>query len=108
MELKELLQIITRLNENINNANKTYTKKELLLLKSLKLGEEVGELNNEILKQLGFARADKLKNLDKNELAGEIADVIITALGIAYEFEIDVESILDTKLKKIFDRLNIN
>lgn len=108
MDYNKFQKAIELINSNINSRNSDLSKKELLLLKTVKLWEEVWELNNEILKSLWFARSQKLKDFDKNDLALEIADVIITAYWIAYELDIDMWKIMQAKIDKIFDRYNLN
>ncbi len=49
-------------------------------------------------------RKQKLKNLDKENLHGEFADVIITTLLLAKAMNIDIEKALEKKIEKINKR----
>ncbi len=75
-----------------------------ILARTVKLNEEVGELCNEVLAFLGQQRKDKLEHYDKNKLADEVADVILTTLLIAKATEIDFEKALEEKIAKIEKR----
>ncbi|PIO04297.1 hypothetical protein COT48_01135, partial [Candidatus Woesearchaeota archaeon CG08_land_8_20_14_0_20_47_9] len=64
--------------------------------RAVKLGEEVGELFSEILKHSALQRKEKMQGYDKDKesLAEEFADVIITSLLLAERMNIDIESAL--------------
>ena len=78
------------------------TNKELTLATTIKLGEEVGELNREVLKHFGYARKKHMEM--KNELSHEIADVMITSSIVAQSLNIDIGSALKEKMEKITKR----
>jgi NTP pyrophosphatase (non-canonical NTP hydrolase) len=89
------------INENHKHRNET----EKLLLKSLKISEEVWEFHNEILWQVWFSRI--WKEHSREELEKECADVILSTLMVADDLWIDIEKILDKKLKIAFERFNL-
>lgn len=70
---------------------------------ALKLGEEVGELFDVILKLKGYQRDIKL-NGNNTELEDELADVLLTTIILARSFKIDVDKILQSKMDKINSR----
>jgi len=80
------------------------TKNELIFARMIKLMEEVGELSNEVLASNGDQRAEKLATYDRQNLAHEIADVVIVALLLAKSLDIDVEEALGAKMHKIRTR----
>ncbi len=104
MEMKELIATMKLINERINERN-TDMKENLLLLKSMKLSEEVGELYNEILGHIGYIRKEKHTSFDN--LKDELADVVITVFIMAEELWVDMEEVLEHKLKTINSRFNI-
>jgi NTP pyrophosphatase (non-canonical NTP hydrolase) len=65
-----------------------------------KLMEEVGELSEAILSFDSLQRKDKLKGA-KHDLEGELADVVIVTLILANELNVDMNSALTKKIKKI-------
>lgn len=77
--------------------------RERSAMQTMKLTEEVGELNEAILQELdGQMRDKKHKDLD---VGSEIADVIICTLLLAHRFDIDTWAEVDTKMKKVLARM---
>jgi len=101
MEIKELKEFAEKDNKRLKKRNQT-SEKESILTNAIKLGEEVGEVNDEILKYFGYQRKEKLEK--KNELSHEIADVIIVASVLAESLGIDIEKALKDKMKKVDER----
>ncbi len=104
MELKELNEFI---DEEIKRLKEYYQLKEdeeLTLAMAIKIGEELGELYNEVLAHKGYQRKDKLENLNKKEIENEIADVIFTILILSRRFNINIEEALKEKMNKIKNR----
>lgn len=105
MNLKNLQEKISELNEKTRPHYKLYTPKEReILTKTVKLNEEVGELCNDILSILKMQRKSKLDKFDKRNMYEEFADVIITAMSLAITAGVDVERAVEDKLKKIESR----
>jgi len=101
MELKELNKFI---DEEIKKLKEYYQLKgdeELTLAMAIKIGEEFGELYNEVLAHKGYQRKDKLENLNENEIENEMADVILTTLILSGRFNINIEEALKEKMNKI-------
>lgn len=73
-------------------------KNELILAHAVKLGEELGELNEEVLKNLKCQMRDK--PIEENGLEHELADVIIVASVLG----IDIEKALKEKMEKVDKR----
>jgi len=80
------------------------TEKEVLLVRMVKIGEEFGELCDEVLASLGAQRDDKLSKIENGNLEGEFADVLITLFLLAEKMEIDVFKALDAKTEKIINK----
>lgn len=68
------------------------------LAQAVKLGEEVGELNAEILGAIKYCRNDKISQFTSNSLAGELADVMVCTFLLAEIFEVDLPSALTNKI----------
>jgi NTP pyrophosphatase (non-canonical NTP hydrolase) len=103
MEMKELLGFINwesdRLREHYNLSNE-----EAKMRAALKIPEEVGELMDEILKNLKLQRKEKMVGADKKELEKEIADVILTTMILAKIFDVDIEKALEEKIAIVRER----
>ena len=105
MNLKNLQEKISILNEKTKPHYKLYTQEEKeILTKTVKLNEEVGELCNDILGILKLQRKAKMKNFDKRNIYQEFADVIITTIQLAQVAGVDIERAIEDKLKKIEER----
>ncbi len=105
MELKQILKFIDLEDKRlIKKFGKNSSSKEKILARMVKLTEEVGELADEILVLNGDQRKEKLNKQNKNNLADEFADVIITTLLLAKRVDINIEKALSQKIKKINKR----
>lgn len=80
------------------------TDKERIFTRTIKLGEEYGELCDEILSSLGDQRKSKLE--EQHDLEGEFADVVIVTLLLAKSMNIDISSALERKIQKIKEKHN--
>lgn len=68
------------------------------LAQTAKLGEEVGELNAEILGAIKYCRNDKISQFTSESLAGELADVMVCTFLLAEIFEVDLPAALTQKI----------
>ncbi|MDE1848800.1 MAG: hypothetical protein KGH55_02105 [Nanoarchaeota archaeon] len=104
MNIKEINQFI---NEEIKRLEEYYSEKdksELTMAMGLKVIEELGELYDEILKNKGYQRKEKLQKADEESLKKEFADVIFTILILAKRFSIDIEDAVKIKMDEIRKR----
>lgn len=105
MNLKTLEQRISALSPKIRPSYKFHTKQERdILVETVKLNEEVGELCNDILGILKLQRKAKQRKFDKRNIYEEFADVIITTISLANITGVDLERALKDKLEKIETR----
>jgi len=106
MELKDLLRFIEvedrKLEKRFGNLS---NKEEVILARTVKLGEEFGELCEEVLTYNSLQRRQKLDNHDKESLGEEFADVIITTLLLARSMNVNIETALETKMQKLNQRV---
>lgn len=80
---------------------KRQTKKDRVFARTIKLGEEYGELCDEVLASVGDQRKTKLAKEKTGDLEGEFADVLIVLFMLAKAMDVDVMKALDAKVKKI-------
>ena len=104
MELKQLLDFVEKENERINNRYPGLDKDKMILARTVKLGEELGELCNEVLAHHGLQRQGKLEEHHEGKLLDEFADVILTTLLIAKSMNVDIEKALEKKMEKLNKR----
>lgn len=81
-----------------------YRSDAFLFAQAVKLGEEVGELQAEILGWAGQQRADKGGNYSAESLASELADVVICAGILAEVTGVDLTRSLIEKMDRINSR----
>lgn len=105
MQLKELGKFIRKEDKRLRESYGNYKDEEKrILVRTVKLTEELGELCDEVLSYVSLQRKDKLDKHDVNNLPGEFADVVITTLLLAEVMNVDIEKALKDKIKKINKR----
>lgn len=85
---------------------KKQTKKERIFARTIKLGEEYGELCDQVLASVGDQRKTKLVKGKTHDLEDEFADVLIVTFMLAKAMDVDIMQALDAKIKKIKARHN--
>lgn len=102
MNLKNLEEKIRVLGTKTRPEYKFATREEKdILVQTVKLNEEVGELCNDILGILKLQRKAKQRKFDKRNIYEEFADVIISTIALAQTTGVDLERALKDKLEKI-------
>lgn len=104
MEIKELLQFIDLENKRLKIRYPNLKERERVLVQTVKIAEELGELCNEVLASGGDQRKEKLVNHDRHTLQDEFADVVITTLLLAKLLDVDIQKALTDKIEKINKR----
>jgi NTP pyrophosphatase (non-canonical NTP hydrolase) len=106
LELKDLLRFIEIEDEKLKKKYSSLSnQQEVILARTVKLGEEFGELCEQVLVYNSLQRKQKLDDHDKENLREEFADVIITALLLAKSMNVDIERALETKMERLNERL---
>ncbi|MDE1919260.1 MAG: hypothetical protein KGH56_01020 [Patescibacteria group bacterium] len=82
------------------------SEKEIALTRTVKLGEEFGELCDEVLASFGNQRTGKMEKKDADGLADEFADVTIVTFLLAKSMNIDIMNALARKIEKIKTKHN--
>ena len=67
----------------------------------IKLGEEVGELQAEVLGALDFQRREKADRYSRDSLGGELADVMVCVALLADAFGIDLAVAVARKIEQL-------
>lgn len=103
MTIEELQKFIDEQHEFFRKVKKQ-TKKDRIFARTIKLGEEYGELCDEVLASVGDQRKTKLVKEKVGDLEGEFADVVIVTFMLAKAMDVDIMQALDHKVKKIRER----
>lgn len=105
MHLKDLRIFIKKEDKRLRKSHGYYKDEEKrILARTVKLGEEMGELCDEVLSFNAMQRQDKLVKHEASNLSEEFADVIITTLLLAEVMNVDIEKALKQKMQKIDKR----
>ena len=102
-----LLKFIIEQIDYLSSLNSTKYNKDIekrCYAQTVKLSEEVGELSEALLAHFNNIKRDK--NGKQYSVEDEIADVIITVLGLARHLKVDVNEALEQKVKILVDRRN--
>ena len=99
----ELLEFIKWENGRVIERDGFVSKREDILSGVVKLSEELGELSNEILINLGLCRPDKFRE-NKKEMDKEVIDCLLVLLILAERMGVDVKQGLKDKMEIIKNR----
>lgn len=83
-----------------------FHEREHMFARTIKLGEEYGELCDEVLASIGGQRKDKMIGHESTDLQDEFADVIICTFMLAKAMNVDILQALDHKIPKIRKKQN--
>ena len=71
------------------------------LAQTAKLGEEVGELQAEVLGALELQRREKAGRFNRDTLGGELADVMVCVALLADTFGVDLARAVASKIEEL-------
>lgn len=104
MTFEEFQEFINTQDALFRSLNKNGNGTQEIFARTIKLGEEYGELCDEILASVGDQRKDKLNG--PHELEGEFADVVIVTFLLAKAMNVDMPKALKEKIEKIKTKHN--
>ena len=105
MEIKEITDFIDRtLNKGRYITNEKFSTRERIFMQTIKISEEVWELNNQILWKEWAQRVEKKDKVSQEKLENELADVIFSTVRLARLMGLDVEELLSNKMQILKDR----
>ncbi len=100
--LSSIQSLFSKKEKDLRIPFETFTKREKnILLKTVKLSEEVGELSNDILATLSLQRKSKLDEFEIKNLFEEFADVILSTAALANSMGVDLNRAVKAKLEKL-------
>jgi NTP pyrophosphatase (non-canonical NTP hydrolase) len=107
MDIKEISEFMDRtLDMGKYPVSEWYSDRERVFAQWLKISEEVGELNEQVLWKFGWQRIAKKDKISDEKLKNEIADVIIATIRLARLMDLDVEELLKDKIEILKERFN--
>lgn len=100
--IKALQESLAHHERDLRIEFRTLTKKEKdILMKTVKLQEEVGELANEILAVLALQRKSKLAKFQMANLYAEFSDVVIASASLANTLGVDLDRAISKKMETL-------
>lgn len=106
MTFNEFQKFIDEQDALFRSLGKGDSERERILARTVKLSEEMGELCDEVLGFLGLQRKSKLEGKGPDDVADEIADVVIVAFLLAKSLDMNVPAALARKIQKIQEKHN--
>lgn len=103
MDFKEYQKFIEIEDNRLSKYFPIPDKEKSIFARIVKMSEEQGELSEAVLNYFSMQRKTKTQT-GKEEVANEIADVIICTSLLAHELDIDLEECLKNKMEKIKKR----
>jgi NTP pyrophosphatase (non-canonical NTP hydrolase) len=104
MNIQNLVDFLKTIRKKFRTTiYKGKTQDTIVLLQSIKVSEELGELHNEILKLFQYQRKEKMSDSSVN-IEKELTDVILSVMLLGIELDIDIEKALIEKMKIIKKR----
>ncbi len=106
MDLQSFKEFIQKQDQLFKSMDTSLSDREHILYRTIKIGEEYGELCDAILSSGGNQRKNKLSEFKHEDLEGEFADVIITTFLLAEAMNIDLYTAIADKTEKILTKHN--
>lgn len=100
MTIEALLKFIKKEHKRLAQFYNFKNRQALKYPIALKIGEELGELYEDVLASDNLQRENKMQR-KRSHLDEEMADVLITTLLLAENMHIDIVRGLENKIKKI-------
>ena len=103
--MKTLLKWVKKESGRLEKDHERYSDQDKQIFAcAIKLGEEFGELCQEVLFHSSLQRKSKMCKFKQENLPEEFADVLICTLLLAQEMNVDIEKAREDKIKKIDER----
>lgn len=107
MSLKKLTQKYQVIADFINKRWPLKNKEQRIFARTMKIVEELGELADEVLTSMNLSRESKIAKFSRQNIEDELADVLASVVLLAAELEIDLDEIMERKIKLTHKRFEI-
>jgi NTP pyrophosphatase (non-canonical NTP hydrolase) len=108
MSLKLILAEYQKISKFLNQRWPLKDKNQRTFARTMKILEELGELADEILTSMNLQRESKVAAFSRQNVEDEFADVMGSLILLAIELDIDVEEVMERKIKYTRDRFGMN
>ncbi len=103
--MKKIQEKVDAINKYFEETEGHVPEIDRIVRKTLKIGEELGELNEAVLAEMGLQRQEKLDSYKREDLEKELADIVISTLTLARYLNIELEPWLLKRLDEVERRI---
>ncbi len=104
-ELKAFIQRFKQQASYVEITKTIATEKEIVFAHSLKIGEELGELNEQLLGKFHHQRKEKADRFSDEKLGLELADIVLSTAMLADELHLDLGELLNQKMAILREKM---
>ena len=106
MKLDELISQLAEIEEALKKIHPDLESdnEKVILARSTKLNEEVGELMEEVLLKLGLQRPEKYEGHDKSNIEKELGDVFNSLILLGLALGIDVKQAIVARVEEMHQK----
>lgn len=105
MTIQELQQEYAKIADWLNAHWRIASADQRIFTRTMKIVEELGELADEILSSMNLQRSSKVSEFSHTKVEDEFADVMGSLVLLAQELNIDIESVMQRKIRDTRKRL---
>jgi len=107
MTIQDLVAQYQKISLFLNEKWPLKDKDQKVFARTMKIVEELGELADEILTSMNLQRKSKIAKFSRENVEDEFADVMGSLILLAIELDIDVEKVMQKKIKFTRERFEM-
>lgn len=108
MKIKDLVKEYKKISNFLNSKWPLKNSDHKVFARTMKIMEELGELSDEILTSMNLQRNTKIAQFSRENVEDEFADVLGSLILLGIELDIDVEKVMEKKIKFTRDRFEMD
>jgi NTP pyrophosphatase (non-canonical NTP hydrolase) len=108
MQIKEVVAKYQEIADFLNQHWPLKDHNQRIFARTMKVVEELGELSDEILTSMNLQRDSKIARFSRENLEDEFADVFGSLVLLGGELDIDIEKVVERKIKFTKERFQIS
>ncbi len=108
MKIKDLVKEYEKISEFLNSKWPLKNSDHKIFARTMKIMEELGELSDEILTSMNLQRNTKIAKFSRENVEDEFADVLGSLILLGIELDIDVEKVMEKKIKFTRERFEMD
>ncbi len=108
MTLQQLTEKYQQIAQFLNQRWPLKSHDQRVFARTMKIVEELGELADEILTSMNLQRDSKIAKFSQKNVEDEFADVLASLILLAIELDIDIEQVIEKKIKFTRQRFELD